>query len=240
MRNIERWTATKTRIDANGRLRTCRQSPHLGAGSTLVATLAARWYRRALEQHARGTLVELGGGRMPYYHLYASKAAEVWCTDWPQTLHQTLHTDLFCDLDAPLPLRECCADTLIAADVLEHLYRPQELLREMWRILRPGGVALVNTPFMYWVHEAPHDYFRFTQHAMARMAREAGFEPLQVDPIGGALCVLADIAGKLIQRLPLGAPLARALQQAVLAAHAPIPRSESSPLLVAAVLRRPR
>lgn len=240
MRNTEQWRPTKVNLGPDGHLRVPGDPASLAAGSTLMATLIARWYREVLAQHARGVLVELGGGRMPYYALYRTLVAETWCTDWPQSLHEQAHADFFSDLNAGLPLRSESADTLLAADVLEHIYRPQALLAEMFRVLKPGGTALVNTPFLYWVHEAPHDYFRYTQHAWARMAADAGFEALRVDAIGGSVCVLADITGKLLHRAPLvGRPLVRAMQRAVLALHAPLPASASMPLFVGAVLRKP-
>ena len=37
-------------------------------------------------------------------------------------------------------------DLVICNSVLEHLWEPLETLREVWRILTPGGMALVNVP----------------------------------------------------------------------------------------------
>jgi SAM-dependent methyltransferase len=244
MRKPELWKPTKICTPS---LTVPADAASVGAGSTLMATLVGRWYAAVLVQHARGVMVELGAGAMPYYDLYRRQVQEVWCLDWPQSLHLQPHADLWCDLNAGIPLCSGMADTLMLADVLEHIYRPQALLAEMHRVLRPGGVAVLNTPFMYWVHEAPHDYFRYTPHALERMARDAGFEVLRLDAVGGSLCVLADVAGKLLQSLRvfgvgLGAPLARGVQRALLALRAgrgPLPLSASSPLFVAAVLRRP-
>lgn len=242
MRNPELWKPTKLALQSRRgepTLRVPGDAQALGAGSTLMATLVARWYQTALAQHARGVLLELGCGAMPYHPLYSSRTSQVWGTDWPQSLHLQPHADLLCDLNAHLPLKDAFADTVLLADVLEHIYRPQALLAEVFRVLRPGGVLLLNTPFMYWVHEAPHDYYRYTPHALRRMAEDAGFEPVAVDAVGGSLCVLADVAGKLLQALPLAGPwLARTLQRAILLSLPPLPCSASSPLFVAAVLRK--
>jgi SAM-dependent methyltransferase len=241
MRNPELWKPTKISTPKV----TVQAGPGaVGAGSTLMATLVGRWYASVLAAHARGVMLELGAGAMPYYALYRERVHTVWCLDWPQSLHLQPHADLWCDLNAGIPLHTGSADTLMLADVLEHIYRPQALLAEMHRVLRPGGVALLNTPFMYWVHEAPHDYFRYTPHALQRMAADAGFDVLRLDAVGGSLCVLADVAGKLLQSqrvagIGVGAPLARGLQKALLALLRPLPLSASSPLFVAAVLRRP-
>jgi SAM-dependent methyltransferase len=245
MRNPESWKPTKFEVlpaasDSTPRIRVPADPASLSAGSTLMATLLARWYQQALSRYAQGVLLELGAGALPYYALYRERTTAVWCTDWPQSLHGQPHADLHCDLNAGLPLRHAMADTVLAADLLEHIYRPQALLAEIHRVLRPGGTLLLNMPFMYWVHEAPHDYFRYTPHAVARMAADAGFEALAIDAVGGSLCVLADVAGKLLQSVRgVGPPLARGLQRAVLALQPPLPMSASSPLLVAAVLRRP-
>jgi len=240
MRNPQLWKPTKLALAESGALRVPAEPTALGAGSILIATLVARWYQRALAAHARGTMLELGGGAMPYYGLYRGRTGAVWCTDWPQSIHEQLHADLFCDLNAGLPLADAVADTALLADVLEHIYRPQALLAEVFRVLRPGGALLLNTPFMYWVHEAPHDYFRYTPHAIERMARDAGFEVLQTDAVGGSLCVLADVAGKLLQAAgPIGRGLARAVHWLLLRCLPAQPLSASSPLFVAAVLRKP-
>jgi SAM-dependent methyltransferase len=233
-------TAADAAPDDGPAIRVPGDPSSLGAGSTLIATLAGLWYSRMLARHARGVMLELGAGAMPYHALYRERTTQVWCIDWPQSLHEQPHADLYADLNDGIPLCSAMADTVIAADVLEHIFHPAALLAEMHRVLRPGGAALVNMPFMYWVHEAPHDYFRYTQHAVERLARDAGFEPLAIDALGGAACVMADIAGKLVQgRGAAGAWLARTLQRAVLRLQAPLPRSASSPLLIAAVLRKP-
>lgn len=243
MRHPEQWKPTKVALTGSARrpiLRVPADPSAVGAGSTLIATLVARWYQGTLAVHARGRLLDLGCGAMPYRMLYLPHVDEVIGTDWPQSLHRQPHADLFCDLNAGIPLRDAYADTVVLADVLEHLYRPQALLADVARVLRPGGTLLLNVPFLYGVHEAPHDYHRFTQFALRRMALDAGFELLAVDAIGGSVCVLADIAGKLLNALPLAGPLlARSLQRAILLSLPPLPRSESSPLFIAAVLRKP-
>jgi 2-polyprenyl-3-methyl-5-hydroxy-6-metoxy-1,4-benzoquinol methylase len=50
------------------------------------------------------------------------------------------------DLNVPLPGHENCFDVVVAAEVIEHLENPRSMLREIYRILRPGGTAIVTTP----------------------------------------------------------------------------------------------
>jgi hypothetical protein len=43
----------------------------------------------------------------------------------------------------------------------------------------------LTAPHIWGIHEAPHDYFRFTSHGLAYLARKAGLEPLYVRPMAG-------------------------------------------------------
>jgi SAM-dependent methyltransferase len=54
--------------------------------------------------------------------------------------------------------------------VLEHVRRPEEVMREIERVLAPGGYAHVVTPFCHPFHEYPRDYRRFTPDGLKEMA----------------------------------------------------------------------
>ena len=53
-------------------------------------------------------------------------------------------------------------DTVILTETLEHLYDPGKAMREIYRVMKPGGVCIASTRFVYPYHPDPHDYFRFT------------------------------------------------------------------------------
>ncbi len=50
------------------------------------------------------------------------------------------------DLNIPLPGHEDAFDVVVAAEVIEHLENPRFMIREIFRILRPGGTAIITTP----------------------------------------------------------------------------------------------
>ena len=62
-----------------------------------------------------------------------------------------------------IPLCNESVDCVTTIAMLEHVPAPQESIKEIERILRPGGVAYVYVPFMQGFHAAPHDYQRFTR-----------------------------------------------------------------------------
>ena len=92
------------------------------------------------------------------------------CADWENSQSANPHIDVFVDLnELPLPFDDSSADTLLLSDVLEHVMHPWELMEEVTRILRPGGVLLLNVPFYYPLHSIPYDYHRFTEFALRAM-----------------------------------------------------------------------
>jgi len=58
------------------------------------------------------------------------------------------------------------AGTVVCCEVFEHITDPQSAIREIYRILKPGGTAIISSPMHYHIHEEPHDYWRFTPYGM--------------------------------------------------------------------------
>lgn len=58
-------------------------------------------------------------------------------------------------------------DTIICTEVLEHVYRPQDAVNEMYRMLKSGGVLYGSTPFDLGVHPPSPDLWRFTDQGLS-------------------------------------------------------------------------
>ena len=141
-----------------------------------MADCVARCYEENLPRFARGRLIDLGCGRVPLYHVYEPHITEHFCADWVNSTHPNEHLDVECDLTAPLPFATEGFDTIVLSDVLEHIPEPTKLWEEMARLLRPGGRVIMNVPFLYWLHEQPFDFYRYSEHALRRFVRAAGLE----------------------------------------------------------------
>ncbi len=50
----------------------------------------------------------------------------------------------------------------IALDTLEHVADPRRAMEEVWRVLRPGGVAIITSVMFFPIHAHPWDFWRFT------------------------------------------------------------------------------
>jgi len=211
MQNINQWTPSKFR-HVGGRWRASPDAAEVGVSSRLMADIIAGVYGEKLPLHARGALLDLGCGKVPFYGAYKDLVASATCVDWENTLHKNPYLDRTCDLTQPLPFASASYDTVLLSDVLEHIPNPELLCAEIARLLAPDGKLIMNVPFYYWLHEEPHDYGRYTEFALRRFMGTAGLQVVELFPVGGAPEVVADILSKCLTRLPRGGQaLARAV-----------------------------
>lgn len=95
-----------------------------------------------------------------------------------------------------LPFSDATFDFVVCTEVLKHLIEPRAALHEMFSVLRDGGILLLTTRFIFPIHDAPHDYFRFTRYGLLSLVKD--FEVLELraesDSIG-ALSILIQRLG---------------------------------------------
>lgn len=129
--------------------------------------------------------------------------------DYPETgrYMYKARPDIFGDA-SQLPISDASVDVVTMLDVVEHLFCPQEAFEEVARVLKPGGVVLVSIPFLYPIHDAPHDFQRYTAHGLAREIKIAGLKLGSIEPSLGS----SETAG-LIGTLALGGTATEALRK---------------------------
>lgn len=224
MRQRDRWRPSKY-VMRKGELRPNSDHSELAVSSRLIARLITSKYQPAIRQYAHGLLLDLGCGKVPFYEAYREYVAESICADWPSSTHGAEHVDAFCDLSLSLPFANGSFDTILSSDVIEHLPDPQLAFAEMGRLLKPGGVLLLNTPFLYMLHEIPYDYYRFTRYAIHRLLEANGMEIIQLEELGGAGAVIVDLASKAFASLPIVGALLSSAAQALGVALVKAPQS---------------
>ena len=76
--------------------------------------------------------------------------------------------------------------TVIATEVLEHVYKFRKAIDQCRKILNPGGRFVMTTPFWFPIHEKPYqdDFWRFTPRAVEAILRDAGFVDVCVTTTG--------------------------------------------------------
>lgn len=182
-------TATETKT-----LRHARRGSASNVQSTLRRVFATS-RRRLLHRDLRDVLprvvhgprvVSMGAGFDPYGGLipdtvdYLRLDVEVYDT----------FTDLVAD-GMVLPFPDNCVDSIVAFEVLEHVLEPQRFIDECYRVLAPDGVFILSTPFLYPIHGANGDYWRFTKEGLEYLLRH--FHDSDVAEHGGLLAVILDV-----------------------------------------------
>jgi SAM-dependent methyltransferase len=98
--------------------------------------------------------------------------------------------DAMADL-TQLPFRDGAFEAALHIVTIEHLREPARALAEIARTLRPGGTLLLAAPQDWEIHQAPHDYYRYTRYGLEYLLGQAGLEAIEISPAGGYFRLLA-------------------------------------------------
>lgn len=93
--------------------------------------------------------------------------------------------DYVCDITS-IPVSDQSFDVALCTEVLEHVPRPIEALKEIGRILKTNGILYLSAPLGSGLHQQPfHFYGGFTPHFYRKFLVEFGFEVIEIKPVGG-------------------------------------------------------
>ncbi len=104
-----------------------------------------------------------------------------------------------------MPFSDNSFDTLMATEVLEHCPDPHLVINEMKRVLKPGGLIFFTVPFLWNLHEVPHDEYRYTPFALQRILKECGMNEIELFAHGGWNMSMAQMIGMWVVATKRGA-----------------------------------
>lgn len=148
-----------------------------------------------LSEKAR--VLDASAGKRPYATLFHRQTYE--SCDMPGGFYQQQH-DFECFLDN-IPRPDDHYDAVALTQVLEHVPNPEVVLREIRRVLKPGGKLLLTVPLTAPLHGEPWHFFHFTHHAIFELARRVGCRVAECEKIGGAYWVLGKRVPDTIRKL---------------------------------------
>ena len=150
----------------------------------LVNRIHDYWLKKFAEKYITGHLIDIGCGTKPYERLIAPFVKEHIGLDHQDSLHENSKVNLFAAAYA-IPVDDNSFDSAICTAVLEHLEEPEQALRECFRILKLGGVAIYSVPFIWHLHEEPRDFYRYSKYGLQYLFEKVGFEIIQIKALSG-------------------------------------------------------
>lgn len=157
-------------------------------GRTLSAKLTRRTLDRFILAHASsGRTLDLGSQQGPYAaHFPRRVAVDISAGPGVHVVGDAI----------ALGFADDSFDVVLCTEMLEHISEPQRAIDEMRRVLRPGGVLLLTTRFLFPIHDAPHDYFRYTKYGLRHLLRRFEIVELREETTAvGTLAVLLQRLG---------------------------------------------
>ncbi len=113
---------------------------------------------------------------------------------------------------ACLPVAAAAVDVVICAETLEHVYRPELVVREAFRVLRPEGLLLITVPFLFRIHADPYDYGRYTDYYWQTLLQDTGFSNIAIERQGLYYSVLTDLCKLRANNLKIPRPFGRPIR----------------------------
>lgn len=135
-------------------------------------------------QYIKGYLLDAGCGEKPYSLIYDELVEKSIGCDVEYCIHDQKEVDVFASLD-DLPFENEMFDTVLCTNVLEHVAEYQKAFSELARVLKCNGYMIISLPFLYPLHEEPHDFYRYSFYGLKYQIEKNGLNIINVTPWGG-------------------------------------------------------
>ena len=156
------------------------------------------WYAKAwqlLPAPGKLAIVEFGSGAGEFARRLKARFGNLTCLDispvYIRKLTQSGYKTIAADFNQHLPLAANRFSGAVALEVIEHVVQAELFLKEVRRILKPGGWLVLSTPNIAWwgyrlmavfgrppKKEGYHLRF-FTHYSLTRLLKQSGFTIIQ-------------------------------------------------------------
>ena len=124
-----------------------------------------------------GKLLDVGCGTKPYENICnVDEYIGLEIDDEGNRQHN--YADVFYD-GKTIPFEDKSFDSILSNQVFEHVFNPNQFLKEINRVTKVGGRFLITVPFVWDEHEQPYDYARYSSFGLKHILAENGFEIIE-------------------------------------------------------------
>lgn len=179
----------------------------------MARSLRDGWFKNSSRRHLRDVnrnfasdvaphmlVLDAGAGAQPYRNLVDHARYE--SADFMQVDKAYAPPTFVCNLSA-IPVEDGRYDRILFNQVFEHVPDPPAVLRELARVLKPGGRIICTCPLFYNEHETPYDYYRYTQFAHRHLFESVGLKIVRLDWLEGWFGTVAYMFETMAHYLPL-------------------------------------
>lgn len=160
-------------------------------------TLISRNTEKYLNKHLKGNVLEIGSGKDYLKNNFKNKY-----NDWISFDFNIRSNTIDIQGDGQcLPFKNGVFDCVISIDVLEHVPYPEKMIKEIQRVLKKDGILILSTPWFFYLHEEPYNFFHFSKYGLNRLMEDNNLKVISNKPIAGAISTLGLLITILITKL---------------------------------------
>ena len=130
-------------------------------------------------EYINGKLLDFGCGHKPYESLFnviEYVGLDIEKSGYPNQKSANVFYD-----GKKIPFNDNTFDSVLASEVFEHIFNPDEVLLELNRVLKKGGNILITVPFVWFEHEIPYDFARYSSFGIEHLLRKNGFQIVKTE-----------------------------------------------------------
>lgn len=152
----------------------------------ILDRLLIRKELKRLQGGVTGTLADIGCGRQPYRNEF-TQIGRYLSID-------RRNAEIEHDLTSfPYPVEAGTVDWVLCTQVIDDFAEPAPFVRELHRLLAPGGGLILSVSFVWELHDLPHDYGRPSHEALRLLMEQNGFRIEEIKGLGNSWVTLGQV-----------------------------------------------
>lgn len=150
---------------------------------------------KSIPQKKQELVLDVGCGESPHYHmLIKGKIVSV-------DMKKSRTTNIICD-SHNIPLKKEKFDKVLCINSFYYFSNPFAAIKEARRVLKKDGKLIMQMPFIYPIHDAPFDKYRFTEYGISGLLKN-DFKIEKIKAVGGIFSLPSVILHSLVKGAPM-------------------------------------